>query len=533
MGIFDIGQKALMVSQTQLNVTSHNIANAATPGYNRQEVILEVSTPATLGQGGVSIAQIRRYYDKLIQNQIVGSQQDYGKSYTLSQTLTAIEQLFNEAQDLGLADPLNEFFAAWQEVASNPEGLTERNSLLQKADTLVLSAQSMEQGITDILRSTEEGISDLTSQINAMGFKISQLNNQIAQVEAGSTTNTANDLRDQRDELLKDLSKLVEVSYWEDKSNGSLTVNIGMKTLVSGNSVNTLSAVYNTEGNYLLKLDGQDITSRITKGEMGGLLAVRDEMRNGYLPDLRKLVATITNTVNLQHGQGYGLDGSTGTNFFNPLELTVEDHSAGAVLTAAVTDYSQLTLDEYTILFNGGNYEIYNKETGQLKTSGAYNPGGTTINLEGIQFIISGAVTDQDQFTVSPLTTAIRNFETAVTDGQKIAASGTAAGLPGDNTNALTLAELMDTKLVALKSDTFANYYKSLVAEIGTRSEAASDELTFINNFLAGLNDRRDSISGVSLDEEAADLIRFQRAYQAAARLIQTADEMFQTLLNL
>src|SRR4030043_1342716 len=344
MGIFDIGQKALMVSQTQLNVTSHNIANAATPGYNRQEVILEVSTPATLGQGGVSIAQIRRYYDKLIQNQIVGSQQDYGKSYTLSQTLTAIEQLFNEAQDLGLADPLNEFFAAWQEVASNPEGLTERNSLLQKADTLVLSAQSMEQGITDILRSTEEGISDLTSQINAMGFKISQLNNQIAQVEAGSTTNTANDLRDQRDELLKDLSKLVEVSYWEDKSNGSLTVNIGMKTLVSGNSVNTLSAVYNTEGNYLLKLDGQDITSRITKGEMGGLLAVRDEMRNGYLPDLRNLVATITNTVNLKHGQGYGLDGSTGTNFFNPLELTVDDHSAGAVLTAAVTDYSQLTL---------------------------------------------------------------------------------------------------------------------------------------------------------------------------------------------
>ena len=96
-----------------------------------------------------------------------------------------------------------------------------------------------------------------------------------------------------------------------------------------------------------------------------------------------------------------------------------------------------MTLDEYTINFNGGNYEVYNSKTGVLKTSGVYDPTGTTINLEGVQFDISGAVTDQDSFKVSPLTTAVSNLGTAVTSAQTIAASGTSAGLPGDNTNAL------------------------------------------------------------------------------------------------
>ncbi len=255
--------------------------------------------------------------------------------------------------------------------------------------------------MTSILKHTENGIADLTDQINSLASKIARLNDQISQAESGSTVNTANDLRDQRDGLLKDLGNLVESSSWEDKTNGSVTVSIGMKTLVSGNTTNTLSAVYNQEGNYNLQLDGQDITSRITKGEMGGFLAARQEIEDN-LHDFRKLIATITNTVNIQHTQGFGLDGSTGNNFFNPLELTVKNDAAGAGLTASITNYSQLTLDEYTINFNGGNYEVYNSETGALKTSGVYNPAGTTINLEGIRFDISGAVTDQDSFKVSP-----------------------------------------------------------------------------------------------------------------------------------
>jgi flagellar hook-associated protein 1 len=536
MGIFDIGKSALIASQTQLNVTSNNIANANTPGYSRQEVILEISTPVAQSGGvvgsGVTVAQIKRHYDALIQNQIIGIQQDYGKAYILNQTLAGVEPFFNEVQNSGLAGPLRDFFKAWQDVASNPDGLTERNALLQKSDALVLSAQGIEQGLIGNLKNTEQGITDLTSQINSLASKLARLNDQIIQAGNGSAADTANQLKDQRDGLLKDLSNLVEVSSWEDKNSGTLTVTIGMKNLVSGNRANILSAVYNQEGNYNLLLDGQDITSRITKGEMGGFLAARQDIK-GNLLEFRKLIASITNTVNLQHVQGFGLDGSTNNNFFDPVELTVKDFSAGADLTAALTDYSQLTMSEYSIKFNGGNYEVYNKETGTLLTSGVYNAGGTTINLEGIQFDINGSVTDQDSFSVSPLTTAVSNFKTALTSAQQIAVSGSASGLPGDNTNALAMAGLMDRNISALHSDTFANYYKNLVAKVGYQGQAASDELKFADNLLSQLNIQRDSVSGVNLDEEASNLIIFQRAYQAAARLITTADELYKTLLNL
>jgi flagellar hook-associated protein 1 FlgK len=539
-GILNIGRTLLTASQTQLSVTSHNIANANAPGYSRQEVILEVSTPLTTAEGfvgrGVTVAGIKRHYDSLLTNQIVGYQQDYGKSSTLSQTLAGVEQLFNEAQNLGLSKPLMEYFNAWQGVASNPEGLTERNLLLQKSEALVLSAQRIEQGITDILKQTEKGIAGITGQINSLASKIARLNDQIIQIQDGSIGNAANDLKDQRDRLFKDLGNLIELSYWEDQDDGSRTVTVGMKTLVSGSTANTLSAVYDQDGNYSLQLGGQDITSRITKGEMGGLLTARQDISGTSLYDLRKLMATLTYAVNFQHAQGFGLDGSTGNNFFNPVEFKVRNYAAEAVLTASIpanTDPSDLTLDEYTVNFNGSNYEIYNSKTGVLKTSGVYDPDGTTINVEGIQLVISGAVTDQDSFKVSPLKTAVSNLETAVTTGQAIAASGTLAGLPGDNTNALTLAGFLDSQITSLNSGSLADSYQGLVSQIGTKSRAASDELEFTDNFLTELNTRRDSISGVNLDDEAANLLRFQHAYEAGAQLIKTADEIYQTILNI
>lgn len=534
-GIFEIGRTALATTKLQLGVTGNNIANVNTPGYSRQEVIVEVQNPIITAQGfvgqGVSVAGIKRSYDGLLQNQIVQAQQDYGKFNTLNQSLSNIEQIFNESQNFGLASPLTEFFSTWQAVASTPEGLTERSLLLEKSNLLVNSAQSMELGINRSLDYIQDGITDKITLINSLASDIARLNGQIIQVEASQVT-SSNELRDKREEALKKLSNLIELTSWEDPDTGSLTVAIGQKNIVSDTATKTLSTLTNETGRYNLKLDGQDITTLITKGEMGGLLTARQNIDDN-LHDFRKLVAAIINTVNLQHGQGFGLDGTTNNDFFDPLQLTVKNYSGAATLTATVTDYSQLTLDEYTIRFNGGNYEIYETESGSMKTSGAYVAGGTTIDLEGIRFIISGAVTDQDYLTVSPLTSAVTNFATALTSTRKIAASGTAATLPGDNTNALAMAGLMDSQVTALGSTTLVNYYQILVGSVGAQSKAASNEMAYADNFLTVLNTRRDAISGVNMDEEASDLIRFQRAYEAAARLIKIADELLQVLLNL
>ena len=535
-GLFDIAKSAIFASQTALTVTGHNIANINTPGFNRREAIFAVSGPVALSGNllgsGVTISGIRRHYDQFIQTQLWGQYQNYGSSSALNQTLSQIEQIFNEAKNIGLAVPLTDFFNAWQEVATNPEGFVQRSVLLQKANALVLVAKQMELGITENLESINDTIDNIAERVNAIGSEIAAINGKIVQVEAGSQVESAHDLRDQRDMLLNELATLVDFSSYEDE-NGSITVIVGMRNLVSGETSNNLSTRTNEEGDKDLYIDGINITGSIKKGQLGGLISVRDTVRTSSLNGLQRLIASLIQEINMLHGAGYGLDGTTGNDFFNPLQLSTTDSSSGADITATITDPSLLTLDEYTVQFDAsGNYLVYNKQTGALVTSGAY-VSGTPIQFDGIETVVTGAVTPADTFTVSPLTDVMKNFEVAITDQQKIAAASSNTALPGDNSNALRIVQLYQNSISNLDGATLSSYYGGLVSTIGSMSRAASDSLTFDSNLLSELNNRRESLSGVSLDEEAANLIRFQRSYQAGAKMIQITDELLQTLLNL
>ncbi len=534
--LFDISKSALLVSQTALYVTNHNIANVNTPGFSRQEAILEIANPVAMRGGylgrGVTVAGIKRYYDKFIQTQLLGQYQNYGRSLSINHTLSQIEQVFNEAQNMGLSTPLLEFFNAWNEVSGTPEGATERNVLLQKAQSLILTAQQMERTITGVMKNTNEAIEQMIGRINAVALGIATLNGEIVSIEAGGAYGSARDLRDRRDTLLNELSNLIEFSSYEDQ-HGAVSVMVGMRNLISGTNTNTLSGSLNEDGYSDLILDGINITERITKGEMGGLLAVRDDIKNGSLQGLRRLIASLIKEINIMHRQGYGLDGSTGTNFFAPLQLAVRDYSAGANLSATITDAAQVTLDEYRVRFDAANnYFIHNKETGALVTSGAY-VSGNPITFNGIELVISGTIAANDQFTVSPLTDVIRNFGVAITNQRQIAAAASSGGVPGDGANALAIAQLAEKAVASLQGATFSGYYAGLVSSAGVMSRAASDSLRFDDNLLTEIQNRRESISGVSLEEEAANLIKFQRAFEAGARMIKVADELLQTVLNL
>jgi flagellar hook-associated protein 1 FlgK len=535
-GLFDIGKSAILASQTALAVTSNNIANVNTPGFSRREALFAVASPVTLGGNllgsGVTISGIKRYYDSFIQTQLWEQYQNYGKSSALDQTLSQVEQVFNEAQNIGLATPLTDFFNAWQEVATNPEGFAERSVLLQKANALVSVAKQMESGITDTLKNMNDSIDTIVDRINAIASGIATINSKIVQIEAGSQTDSAGDLRDQRDALLNELSNLVDFNSYEDK-NGSITVTVGMRNLVSGETTNNLSTITNGDGDKELYLDGINITGNIQKGQLGGFFSVRDNIRTNSLNGLQRLIASLIKETNILHRAGYGLDGTTGNDFFTPLQLSTRDFSSGADMTATITDPTQLTLDEYNIQFDAANnYYVYDKQTGALVTSGAY-ASGTPINFDGIQMVITGTVSPNDKFTISPLTDVIKNFGVAITDQQKIAAASSGTTIPGDNSNALLITRLSENAITNLGGATFSSYYGGLVSTIGSLSKAASDSLTFDNNLLSELNNKRESISGVSLDEEATNLIKFQRSFEAGAKMIQVTDELLQTLLNL
>lgn len=535
-GLFDIGRSALLASQTGIAVTSNNIANVNTPGYSRQEVILEIANPVASGRGfigrGVIVAGIRRSYDNFIEMQLLGQQQNRGRSYALNMVLSEIEGVLNDQSGLGLSQSIQEFFNAWQEVSANPEGIPQRQSLLYKTRQLINVARQVEQRITSTLKNIGSSIDDITKKVDDLAGRIAALNERIVQIESGLNSERALDLRDQRDALLKELSDLVDFSYREDE-NGSITITVGMRNLVSGATVNPLSSAMTGNNERRIILDGMDITGRIQRGQLGGLLAVGGDIETKTLYSLRRLIASITKEVNLLHRSGFGLDGSTGNDFFNPLSLSTTDNSTGADITSAmITNLASLTLDEYDITFDAANnYYVTDRQTGSVVSTGAY-VSGSPISFDGIEITITGVVTSSDRFSISPLKNALRDFGLAISDPEKIAASSSLSGLPGDNGNALNIYNLGTIEISDL-GDTFIDYYRGVVTVTGTMSRAASDSLTFDENLLSEIQSRRDSISGVSLDEEAINLIRYQRSFEAAAKMIKVTDELLEMVMNL
>lgn len=535
-GLFDIGRSALLASQTGIAVTSNNIANVNTPGYSRQEVILEIANPVSSGRGfigrGVTVAGIRRSYDNFIQMQLLGQQQNRGRSQAINNALSEIEGVLNDQGGLGLSQSIQEFFNAWQEVSTNPEGIPQRESLLYRTRQFINASRQIEQRITSTLNNIDNTIDDTVNRVNELAKKIATLNERIVQIESGLNAEKAFDLRDQRDGMLRELSDLVDFSYRED-DNGSITITVGMRDLVSGTTANSLSSAVTGNSERKIIIDGIDITGRIQRGQLGGLLAVRGDIETRALYSLRRLIASITKEVNLLHRSGYGLDGSSGNDFFYPLSLSTTDNSTGADITSAtITNLASLTLDEYDITFDSSNnYYVTDRQTGSVVSTGAY-VSGNPISFDGIEITITGAVTSNDRFSISPLKNAIKNFGLAISNPEKIAASSSLSGIPGDNGNALNIYNLGSIAIGDI-GDTFMDYYRSIVTVTGTMSRSASDSLTFDENLLSEIQSRRDSISGVSLDEEAINLIRYQRSFEAAAKMIKVTDELLEMVMNL
>jgi len=538
LGLFDIGKSSILSNQVAMNAISNNIANVNTKGYSRQEVVLETTAGVQirgdyLGRG-VRVAGITRHYDRFMQLQIIGQNQSYGRSYSLDQGLSHVEQIFNEAKGLGLFDSLQDYFNAWQGVATDPEGQPQRITLLQKAKALIQNAKQIERDISDALKNANDEIANVVDRINTITSQLTQLNGKIAEVEAGKSDQQASFLRDQRDELLNDLAEQIDFSWYED-DNGYITVMIGGKSLVTPEKASQLSTSVDIEGNRSVTFGGEDLTSLFEKGRLAGNIAVRDEVKTDTLTSLRKLIASIIKETNSLHSSGYGLDGSTGNDFFGPLQIYTLDYSSGAYISSAVvSDASALTLDEYDINFtDASTYDIINNTTGGTVLSGQTYSAGSTITFDGIDVVIDGAPAAADSFLVSPLRGVIQNVDVAITDTRKIAAASSLLTLPGDNTNALQLFQLSQSGISDLSGATFEGFYRGIVSTVGVDSKAAADSLSYDNNLLFELQKKREEISGVSLDEEAANLIRYQRAFEAGARIIKITDELLQMVIDL
>lgn len=454
----DIGKNGLNIYRVATEVTGENIANVNTPGYSRQRVILETAPPTTangfpLGTG-VKIATVERYYDGLLQQQIVNAQTTLGFDTTKSGVLQQVEPAFNEITNDGIGVAISNFFGSWQDLTVNPTGTAERQSVITTAQILTDNFRSISRTLTDAISMQNSSLVPIVDSINASLKDIAQLNGQIKTTEMVS--GNANELRDQRDQLIRELSKKVGITFAEN-TDGTTDIRFadGGAALVTGTTYGAFSLDATNPNSYAVQLTAAGAAPppaavAPASGELGARLALRDTIIPGYQTQVDLLATTITAQVNAQHTAGFDLGGNPGIALFDP------------------------------------------------------------------------AATDAATFGLNP----------AIVNTNQIAASSSAV-LIGDNGNALLMTQLHSQKLMSGGTLTLNGYLDGLISKIGL--DVASSKTTVAQDeaFSKQLNALRESNSGVSLDEELTNLVKYQRSYQASAKLITTATEMLDTLIGM
>jgi len=453
-GILSLASQALLADQGALQVTSNNIANANTPGYSREVPVFE-EAPSTDEGGveyghGMTLAQVNGIRDEVVELGLQQSLQQQGQINSNLQSLTQVESLFNEAQGAGLQAPLSQFFNSLQNLSTNPTDLSLRQSVLSAAQTLASAFNQASAGLSQVQSGLNQSIPQAVTQINQLTGQIAQLNGQISS-DQGLGTNPSQ-LIDQRDQLIEQLSGLVGVNNIKASDGSvSLTTSSGA-LLVAGQESYPLSTAPTPSGNQDVFSQGQDVSSGLTGGTLGGYLQA---LNQGVMPaenSLDNLAANIVNAVNSQQQAGYDLNGNAGASLFTPLAGT-SNAGAAAEMSVAMSDPSQ------------------------------------------------------------------------------IAASSD--GTSGSNGNALALANIENQSLAGLGGQSVMDYYSNFVTGIGTQVQQATNQQTAQDLVVQQLQNQKASVSGVSLDEESANLIQYQTAYAASARVVSVISQIAQLAISL
>ena len=544
----------LLAQQLAIEVTGQNVANVETEGYSRQDVSFEANTPRghikygglhQLGTG-VRIASIERAHDQFLFTQIMDEGDLTGSTEVKKEIFEQLEVLFNEGSGRSLNDALSSFFSSIHDLATNARGLPERVDLISKAEHLASTFNQTGNQLFTIQRNIDATIETEVAEINTLTTQIGKLNESIHANEPTSQYK-ANDLRDNRDRLVKELSKKIDIQLVQESDNQiSLTLKDGT-ALVLKDQVFDLSTSINANNEsfndvYIdIGSTTKNITSTIKGGELRGYLDMRDTEVESILDKTNILSGSFIQEFNSIHREGFGIDGSSGLDFFTPLDVTVDhdaDNTGTAVVSMTNASPTTVSVDEFEIAFTGSNEFTLNNLTTNASSGTFTFTTGSTFNIkDGFAVAISGTAASGDKviFSVSEDAASLMSVSSTITaDGQKIAAGTTTNG---DGGNALLMADLQNELVfnsVTWSSEsgsfTVDEYYNAVVSTIGIESFSAQAILRQQEGVMLQLNSRRESISGVSIDEEMIKMIKFQQAYNASARMISMVDEMLDTL---
>ncbi|GLR09698.1 flagellar hook-associated protein FlgK [Mixta theicola] len=540
--LINSAMSGLSAAQAALNTTSNNISNYNVTGYSRQTAVL-TSLPSTLNGSsyygnGVTVSSVHREYDEFITGQLRSASAQNSAITTQYSQISNIDDLMSSSSN-SLSTTLSDFFTNVQNVVSNADDPSARQTLLGKADGLVNQFKVTDQYLRNMDASINTSISSSVQQINSYSSQIATLNTQIGKLQAAGAGADPNSLLDQRDTLVSKLNDLVGVSVSQQDGNYIVSMSNGL-ALVNGADTRQLVAMTassdptRTTVGYVDKTAGnvEIPESLVSTGSLGGLLKFRTEDLDSARNKLNQLALNFADSFNTQHKQGFDSEGNAGTDFFaigGPTVTGNSKNSSSVSLSASWSDTSKAQATDYKVSWDGSSWNV--KRLSDNSSVSASLDADGKLNFDGLQITPSGTPAANDSFIVKPVSDAIVNMGVLVTNESQIAAAG-AAGGESDNRNAQKLLDLQSGNLVNGNA-TLAQGYASLVSDIGNKTNTLETTSETQGNVVTQLTNRQQSVSGVNLDEEYVNLQRYQQYYMANAQVLQTASAIFDALISI
>ncbi|PID73644.1 MAG: flagellar hook-associated protein FlgK [Desulfobacterales bacterium] len=537
--IFDLGRTALLTQQQGINITGHNIANVNTKGYSRQVLVLETNQPidTICGQvgAGVGAKTVERVYALFLSRQINEASTNQGAWEASRQILEQVEFVFNESTGFGLNESMENFWNAWQDLSNNPSGLTEREVLLVKADTMARDFQGAHEYLERLQGDTQNLINDTVERINQLAREITNLNDKINRIEAGNQN--ANDLQDRRDVKIRELAELVDIDTIQG-DGGLLYVHAAGHPLVIGlSSPETMTL--------------EDVKDSVAGGRLKGCLDGYGEVES-CKEDLRLLACSIRDQVNAVHEDGYDLYGQSADPVVNASARSFFLDDA-EVMEIGITDYNRVAAaaspDSPGDNTNANNIYALRDQSMGPAVSGISIVGTGKLAVDFTDFmlkwdnaalewhIMRGDLANGDPYDVKVAAPIDQpdffriNFDV---DGDGLEDKSIEVSLAAPMSYDVVMAfDIMGGDFVYKQNQPPHDFYNSLVARIGSGVEEAGRNKSHSAQMLEQLDNYRESISGVSMNEEIINLVQYQNAYQAAAKIITTVDEMIDTLMDM
>ena len=625
------GVSGLLAFQTALDTISNNISNVNTPGYSEETANLATNTASPTPDGwvgnGASVTSVTRAYNNFLDAQTRGATSSYNQFNTLSGLAGSINNMLGDSST-GLSATLQSFSQAVQAMANAPSQSATRQTVLTQAQALISQFQSYQGTFTQLGSEVNTQLQSEATTITSLGQSIASLNQQIMTAQSNGTGQPPNQLLDQRNNLIDQLSADVGVST-VTQSDGSISVFIGSgQTLVLGSNAASLTATPDQfkSGQMDLALKNSsgttDITNSLTGGAVGGLLQFREQMLIPGQNALGQAAIALSTQVNQQNQAGLDQNGNIGAALLGvgaPQVLPSGNNTGTSNVTAAVTSLGGLTTSNYYLQYAGGNWSLIDTASGAATALSATTTAGVTTlsGGPGITLTVTGTPKAGDEFLVEPTSQAVTGLSLLTTDPTKIAAAGplvssaaagnagsasisaatvpntalwtrgnytisfsspnaytvtnaggatvatgtytagtpiafdgidvTLVGTPaagdsfaindnangtGDNTNALALAGIFNQNVLAGGTASLNGVVNAYVGTVGNQTGQAQNGATAQQSVMTSAQNAQSSVSGVNLDQEAANMVQYQQAYQAAAQVIQASDTLFQSLIS-